>query len=208
MNKFLHFIAAFLFLGISIDASGQDEIQTLTSGLRHSGGYGAILFKSGSFKSKALILTGVRGVWVINRAFGIGLEANCIAPINSYEGMDPNNLEKAYLVGGYGGIFIEPILWSNKVVHITFPVSGGSGWLGYISDWQNDHYDPTRSDLFDDDLFWYLEPGAVIEANVTRFMRLNAGITGRFTQNIELINTNPSEFERMNFIIGLKFGKF
>ncbi len=208
MNRNILFFIVFLLLSISIETKAQDEVQTLTHGLRHSGGYGAILFRSGKFKNEALILTGIRGVWVINRAFGIGIEANGVAPINTYDGIDPNNLARAYLVGGYGGLFVEPIFWSNKVVHVTFPVSAGTGWLGYVSDWQNDYYDPSRSELYDDDIFWYLEPGAVIEVNVARCFRLDAGISRRFTQNIELVNTNPSELERINFIIGLKFGKF
>jgi hypothetical protein len=208
MNRIILYITATLLFGITFKTIAQEEMQTLTQGLRHSGGYGAVLFKSGNFKNEALIIAGIRGVWVINRSFGIGIEANAIAPINTYDGIDPNHLERASLVGGYGGLFIEPIIWSNKIVHITFPVSGGAGWLGYISDWQNDYYNPSRGELYDDDILWYLEPGAVIELNLARCVRLNAGITRRFTQNVELVNTGSSEFEKINLLVGLKFGKF
>jgi hypothetical protein len=198
-----------LVLFLSYGLKAQDgEMQTLTNGLRHSGGYGALLFKSSSFIDEPLILLGGRGVWVINRAFGIGFEGNGIVPVNTYEGMDPLGLSKAFLVGGYGGLLLEPVIFSNKLVHVTFPVSGGAGWLGYVRDWQEVNYDPSPGDLYDDDIFWYLEPGAAIEVNVARFFRVDLGFTKRFTQDIDLVNTGNGEFEKVNFLLALKFGRF
>jgi hypothetical protein len=202
----------FILLGLCLvtfsKLLAQDDMQILAKDLRHSGGYFALMFKSSSFKDQSFVLMGGRGVWVINRAFGIGFEGNGIIPINSYEGIDPDGINKAILVGGYGGLVLEPILWSNKLVHITFPVSGGAGWLGYLPDWESTNYDPMQNNLYDDDIFWYIEPGASIELNVARFFRIGAGATRRFTQDLDLVNTNPSELDQFNFSLTLKFGSF
>lgn len=189
-------------------AQDNGRMQTLAGNIHHSGGYGALIFKSSNFKDKSMVFMGGRGMWTINRVFGIGFEADGIIPINTYEGIDPAGLNNAYLIGGYGGLVLEPIIWSNKLVHITFPVMAGAGWLGYVRDWETKNYHPENSDLYDQDIFWYFEPGVSIEVNVTRFFRADLGVTRRMTQNLELINTNPSAFNKTNISLALKFGSF
>ena len=205
--KFFILLSFFLLPVLKVNAQ-DDEMQTLTKNIHHSGGYSALLFKGSDFKDQPFILMGGRGVWVINRVFGIGFEGNGIVPTNSYDRIDPDGINKAILVGGYGGLVLEPILWSNKLVHITFPVSGGAGWLGYVHDWESSDYDPMKNNLYDDDIFWYIEPGASIELNVARFFRIAAGSTRRFTQDLQLVNTNPLELNKFNFSLTLKFGRF
>ncbi|MFC2124108.1 hypothetical protein ACFLU5_04785 [Bacteroidota bacterium] len=187
----------------------KQEIQTLSGSLDHSGGYGALLFKSSELLEKTIIMTGIRGAWVLNRSFGIGLEVTGIIPVAKFDGIDPEGEHMAILLGGYGGFFVEPIFWSNKALHITFPVSAGSGWLGYIEDWDDNNYTYNYEDnLYDDDLFWYVEPGVVIELNVSRSFRLNFGVSKRFTEDLVLLGTDPGEFENMNYTFTMKFGYF
>jgi hypothetical protein len=202
---FFLFLNAVLF---PLKAQDNGGMQTLAGNINHSGGYGALIFKSSSFKDKSMIFMGGRGVWTINRVFGIGFEGDGIIPINTYEGIDPDGNYNAYLVGGYGGLVLEPIVWSNKLVHITFPVMGGAGWLGYVRDWESTNYHPSESDLYDEDIFWFIEPGASIEVNVTRFFRVDIGVTQRFTQDLQLVNTSSSAFDKTNFSFALKFGSF
>ena len=209
--KYSKLLIIFFILNLPIfqlKAQNEDEMQTLTGRINHSGGYGAVLFKSSNFMGKTMVLLGGRGVWTINRVFGIGFEGNGIVPINSYEGVDPDGLNTAFPVGGYGGLLLEPVVWSNKIVHITFPISSGAGWIGYVPDWENANYDPGRSDLYDQDVFWYFEPGASIEVNVTRFFRIDIGVTRRIVQNFELINSFAGDFNKNNFLLALKFGRF
>ena len=184
-----------------------DEIQTLAGKNSHHGGFGAISFRASEFNNQDIILAGFRAGWIINRAFGIGFEGYGIIPTAEYENIDPSNPVISRSVGGDGGLFLEPIILSNKLVHVTFPVSGGAGWLGYIVDWeQNNHY--YSNDLIDDDVFWYVEPGAAMELNVARNFRLNMGASYRFTKDLELINTSHSAFDAWNYFLTLKFGSF
>jgi hypothetical protein len=184
-----------------------NDIKTLAGNHNHSGGYGAIFFKATSFQNQALLMTGIRGAWVVNRSFGIGLDANGIIPTAKYAGIDPGGLHEAILVGGYGGILLEPVLWSNRIVHLTFPLSMGAGWLGYIEDWENDYYYP-HDNIYDDDIFWYFEPGINVEINVAGFFRTGLEISRRFTQDLLLSNTSKTAFDHLSYGIILKFGGF
>ncbi len=187
----------------------RQEIQTLSGSLNHSGGYGALVFKSSEFLDKTIILTGIRGVWVLNRSFGIGLEVTGIIPIAKFDGIDPEGEKNAILLGGYGGFFIEPIFWSNKAIHFTIPISAGTGWLGYIEDWDDNDYTYNYEDnLYGDDVFWYIEPGAVVEFNISRRFRINFGVSKRFTETLELIGTDSDEFENINYTFTMKLGGF
>lgn len=184
-----------------------DEIQTLAGKHSHHGGFGAISFRASEFNNKDIIMVGVRGGWIISRAMAIGFEGHGIIPTAEYENIDPNNSLRSRAIGGYGGMFLEPIILSNKVVHVTFPVAAGAGWLGYIVDWEQ-NYMMYPNDLIDDDVFWYVEPGAALELNVARNFRINMGASYRFTKDLELINTSTSAFDAWNYFLTLKFGRF
>lgn len=184
-----------------------DDIQTLAGKDSHHGGFGAISFKASEFNDKDIIMTGFRGGWIISRAMAIGFEGYGIIPTAEYDNIDIGSSLSSRAVGGYGGMFLEPIILSNKVVHVTFPVSGGAGWLGYIVDWEQ-NYNYNSNDLIDDDIFWYVEPGAALELNVARNFRINTGVSYRFTKDLDLVNTSASAFDGWNYFLTLKFGRF
>lgn len=186
------------------------DIKTLSGSMSHSGGFGAITFRTTDFRDEAMVMAGFRGGWIINRTLGIGVEGHGIIPTAKYD--DVVSYDDAIALGGYGGMFLELIFFSNQVVHVTFPVSGGAGWLGFHEDWDND--DPTivQSDtgdqIIDDDVFWYVEPGANVEVNVSRNFRLAFGVSQRFTQDLDLMNTDQNDFENLNYYLTLKIGSF
>jgi len=191
----------------TLNKSDHADMMTLAGTQSHSGGYGAIFFKASDFKDQTLLISGIRGAWVVNRSFGIGIDLNGIIPAVKYAGIAPDLMKQAVLVGGYGGLLLEPILWSNKIVHLTFPISIGAGWLGYLEDWKN-HYDYYQGEIFDEDVFWYFEPAIQVEVNVARFFRAGVGISKRFTQDLQLTETSANAFDQLNYGIVLKFGGF
>ena len=139
----------------------RSDIKTLSGSLNHSGGFGALSFRATEFRGQPMVLGGVRGGWIVNRSLGIGFEGHGIVPTAKFDDIDPQNTVVA--VGGYGGFFLEPIFFSNQVVHITFPVSAGAGWLGYVLDWE-DYGGTNRGPNIsqDNDVFWYVEPGVIL----------------------------------------------
>jgi hypothetical protein len=186
--------------------SNNDDIQTLGGKNHHSGGFGAITFKSTEFNDQNAIMMGLRGGWIINRVLGIGLEAHGIIPTAEYANIDPDLTTDSRALGGYGGLFLEPIVLSNNVVHVTFPIAAGGGWLGYQVDWEDNF--SYENELIDEDVFWYIEPGAAVELNVARNFRMNLGATYRFTQDLELMSTPSTAFDGWNYFLTLKFGRF
>jgi hypothetical protein len=52
-----------------------------------------------------------------------------------------------------------------------------------------------------------VEPGANIEVNVARFMRIYAGYSYRWMMGLDLANTSHSALNGSNFNFGVRFGK-
>lgn len=157
-------------------------------------------------------MAGLRGGWIINRTLALGAEGYGIIPTAKFDDIALD--AEALALGGYGGLFMELIFFSNEVVHVTFPVGGGAGWLGYEITEETTFFPSggtgrtTRTSLIDDDVFWYVEPGADIEINVARNFRLVFGVSKRFTQDLEIISTRSRALEDLNFFVTLKVGSF
>lgn len=185
------------------------QIKTLSGKMSHSGGFGALSFRTSEFRDESLVFAGLRGGWIINRTLAIGLEGHGIIPTAKFDFQleDVNDNIEASLNGGYGGLFLELIFFSNEVVHATVPVSGGAGWLGYLRS-DDDNFFPGVNSEVDGDVFWYVEPGANLEFNISRNFRLDFGVSKRFTQDLELIDTESKDFENLNYYITLKIGSF
>lgn len=181
-------------------------IKTLSGSMSHGGGFGALSFRSTEFRDESLVMAGIRGGWIINRTLGIGLEGHGIIPTAQFDDVSEDGSEVSIL-GGYGGMFLELIFFSNEVVHVTFPVSAGAGWLGYHRSGDNSFSVSDEGEL-DSDVFWYVEPGADLEFNISRNFRLALGVSKRFTQDLELDNTDLDAFDKLNYFLTLKFGGF
>ncbi|MEM8896262.1 MAG: hypothetical protein AAGC88_16910, partial [Bacteroidota bacterium] len=52
--------------------NNRDDIKTIAGGSHHSGGFGALSFRSTSFRDETMVLAGLRGGWIINRSLAIG----------------------------------------------------------------------------------------------------------------------------------------
>ena len=118
------------------------------------------------------------------------------------------NGEKHSMAGGYGGLLIEPIFFSKKAVHFSFPVSMGAGENQYFKDSQGyREWDWNYRDEFVQD-FVYIEPGVNVEFNLTKFMRF--GVTGSYllTNVINSSPVNTSQLDGLSVSANLKLGWF
>lgn len=100
---------------------------------------------------------------------------------------------------------MEPIFFSNEIVHFTLPVSAGAGWIGYQETAPNFDYYGT---VVSEDVYWYVEPGIALELNVSRHFRMDFGVSKRFTQDFDMINTASDAFDELSYFLTLKFGGF
>ncbi len=189
-------------------SGGRTRIKTLSGSMQHSGGFGAVSFKSTSYRDAAMVFVGGRGGWIINRTLAIGAEGYGIIPTSKYEDIVPDT--EVLALGGYGGMFLELIFFSNQVVHVTFPVAAGAGWVGYEGtvETSGPGFSFSENSIIDDDVFWYVEPGADVEVNVARNFRLVFGVSRRYTQDFDLIETDGQALQKLNFFLTLKIGSF
>jgi hypothetical protein len=203
-----------VLLALSFGASAQvpDKMQTLFGGQgkTHHGFYFAPVLKVSSLGNETALFTGLKGAWTINRSVSLGFEGYGLAPTITLDNILAT--EKVRPLMGYGGFFIEPIIQSNKLIHLTIPVGFGAGWVGYVKDWEhhkyNSDYDYDKDDLVDDHVFWVIEPGVNAELNVAKFFRVGLGASYRITQDVKMTNTASDYARGMNYNLVLKFGRF
>ncbi|MCX6304628.1 MAG: hypothetical protein NT040_06655 [Bacteroidetes bacterium] len=221
------FLLALILLGISVfqlmaqtDAgqkpSKQDdgEIKTLFNNPQHPVSVGFYVSPEGAytkFGDRDVFLAGLSLGAIINHYFSIGLAANGIVNPGNLWYSNIKDSAGAYLYGGYGGLKLEFKVWPSYPVHLSFPLLIGGGgmvyntWSYHHQDQNNYNYNGTTLDW---DAFFVVEPGVMVELNLLKFMRLDAGVTYRYTPDLHLVNTSSGLINNFNANLSLKFGKF
>jgi hypothetical protein len=183
-------------------APAADEPATLAGSrgfIRHNGWYIAPSFGATSLDGRYSSLVGLRGGWLINRQFGIGLAANAFGwdAATRIDSPRPNTR----VDGGYGGLLLQYVVASDKIVHGSFDATVGAGALCY--DAASD-----RRSCNDAIGFYVFEPTANVVLNVTSFMRISAGGGYRFAAIDD--RTTPYRPTVSGFVArtSLEFGQF
>jgi hypothetical protein len=151
-----------------------DEPVTLAGSrgfIKHNGWYIAPSFGATSLDGHYSSLVGLRGGWLINRQFGIGLAANGFGYDLTARIDSPRPNQR--VDGGYGGLLLQYVLASDKLVHASFDATMGAGALCYDAG-------SDRRSCNDAIGFYVFEPTANVELNVTSFMRVAVGGGYRF----------------------------
>jgi hypothetical protein len=180
-------LSAFLTL-IFLSASAQDpefeyykskEIKTLLGRNRSGGGYLAFNTGYSVIDNNHAVLFGGRFGWLASHSIGIGMGATGF--INEFH-YEPTLDREVFLAGGYGGIYIEPILLPRLPVHLSFPILFGAGGISYVSK----ESDLNNNLIEDSEAFLIVEPAAEIELNLTKFFRLAVGASYRFPTSFDV----------------------
>lgn len=108
----------------------------------------------------------------------------------------PNIYMDYWTVGG----FAEYTLLSKNLVHVTFPL-----FIGY-SEVQMDN-EIGEIELGESN-FFQIEPSVLLEVNLHKNIRLNAGAGYRFVSEMNYRNFNQSDISGLTGYIGLKIGLF
>jgi hypothetical protein len=203
-------LSTIVILLFAIDGKAQDkqeDMQTLFGkGITTIGGYGGPRVAYSNFNGKETWLVGGRGGVILNRSFVIGGAGYGI--VNSPIFNISEEVPVAYLEGGYGGLLLEYIVKPMKLVHLSFPLVIGGGNLMYSdTPMSMEGHDFNQRVLYNTN-FFVIEPGAEIELNVVRFMRIAVGVSYRYAHNLNLPNTPRSAFNSFSGTFALKFGRF
>jgi hypothetical protein len=184
-----------------------DEMQTLFGKRKSNGGYGAISIGYSAIDNRHALHFGARGAWVIQHSFAIGFGGTGF--LNEYH-YDVNLDQDVFLTGGYGGLYLEPIIFPKLPVHISFPILIGAGGISFVS-YNDEYYDANFVE--DYEAFLIIEPGIDLELNLTRFMRLGLGVTYRLPTAFEFASTpgnsvNSQSLRGVSYNVTFKFGSF
>jgi hypothetical protein len=216
------FSALFLVATLGLAQEQPDQnIKTIFGGpnVQSIGGYGALSFGYTKVDNQDALLMGGRGAVVINHGFALGLggQGFITQPVH-----DPFLMDDYEYAGGYGGLYIEPIVGWRNPVHLSFPILIGAGGIGYVRHW-GEYEDDYYSSNYDEDsyAFFVIEPSVELEFNVVKFMRLALTASYRYTSDVKLNYKErmgasysgkaigPTDMLRgFNFGMVMKFGKF
>ncbi|MEO9891120.1 hypothetical protein [Aurantibacter sp.] len=206
-------IALMIFLFVCIFSYGQENENNDDDYVEFNdrnnvvhGVYLGLNMRLGEIMNKDAYMAGLKIAYVANQQFEVGFEANFL-----YSEQDIYNTTLARhedLIGAYGGLHLEPILFSKSRVNLSFPLLIGAGGVGYIDNDYNDNDFNEELDEDDFDGFVVAEPGVNVLFNVSRYLQLEAGIKYRFTSKIDLVPNSVNRLNGFSAGIGIKVGVF
>jgi len=199
-----------LFIAFISFTSFAQEVQSIFGQGRATGGYGALSNKftyiGGEFANIAEVYGGV----FINRRWMVGLSfagsTNDLRVPVEYS-VDPvNPMTYQY---SQGGMVVERVFNSNRPFHLVLSMFSGVGFSAQYNrnDWYNYDYHQS-SFVHDENWFYVLEPGAQVEMNLFRWMRLSPGVSYRKTYGSDGLGLTDDSLSDWTYNITLKFGGF
>jgi len=214
MKRIFTIVAAMLILSA---VSGQDraagnertgdpgQVRTIFRPGTGHGGYAGLSFGYTEIGGRNAVIVGARGSWIIGHSFGLGMGGYGFINDPVY---DPADDLYYNLTGGYGGIVLEPIVAPRWPVHLSFPVTLGAGALARTSFTEIYNMEPYDVVLEESSIFLVAEPGAELEFNLTRWLRMAAYGSYRFTTNINMVDVAPDAMRHWNAGVSIKVGGF
>jgi hypothetical protein len=175
----------------------EDEAETLLSGEIDHGGFGGPVVKFGNIYDESAVMIGGRGGWIIDHFLSLGGGGYGLVT-------EITTRPEEFLLMGYGGFEMEFIIASNRIVHSTIGTLVGAG--GFSSHDRN--FDSDVDTENQGDAFFVMEPSVNAELNVARFMRVNAGVSYRYTDGADKYGITDTDLSGLNAVITLKFGAF
>lgn len=143
----------------------------------------------------------VRGGVSVKDKFSLGIYASSLLNDIVPQSEVPAN---KYLEYWTVGAFAEYTLLSKELIHVTLPVFFGYGEVEM--DTFNDGF-PMMIDLGEAN-FFQLEPSVLLEVNLHKHVRLNAGAGYRFVSKMNYRNMNQNDISGITGYAGLKIGLF
>jgi hypothetical protein len=211
---------------VSVLAQDSTKLSVKTQKLQYLGFYVAPEFQYGQLKNSFTEWSGMSGMLLFNKTFGIG----ATAMVSTKHNYSPSGVSPLYLRSAYAGLKTEYIIKPNSRVHFNANlVLGGGGSMldsvamehggrgsrhnkkrGHDHDRNNDHNHDRHNSSVAHAHYYIIQPGIQAEANVFRFMKVFAGAQYRLAiksgTTSELLPA--STMQGFSTSIGVKLGIF
>ena len=157
------------------------------------------MVKAGPVNGETGVFVGGRGGWIINHTFVLGGGGYGLA--TNVKTRTADSVLGNRLMLGYGGLELEYIASSNKLVHLSITALVGGGGVGYQES-------ANRMNSNASDAFFIVEPGIHANLNVSPFFRIAAGVTYRYVAGLTSKLSSNADISGPTGSLTLKFGKF
>lgn len=174
------------------------QVEYLISGEIENGGFGGPCVKMNTFDGDLGVMAGGRGGWVLNHSLVIG--GGGYGQVTEHDYLysgDTYNLEV-----GYGGLEMEYMFNSNKLIHFSLYslIGGGEVMLSLDQTYMNNHGNSDR--------FFAFEPACFAILNVTEWLKISAGISYLMVTGIDELGLTNNDIGGVHGMISFRFGSF
>jgi hypothetical protein len=172
------------------------------------------------FGHKSVFLPGMSMGLILNHHWTIGMTGNFIpnsqgfhsqGSHNHHEDNDSTSTRKHgnNLQGGYGGLLLEYTLFPQSRIHVSFPLTIGGGYIFHSHHNHLGDSTETQNKWFHHgDHFFVIEPGVKLEINVVKHLRIDLGISYRYSPERDHQITSPDMLDQLTGKLTFRFGKF
>ncbi|MCQ2974153.1 MAG: hypothetical protein MJ211_05015 [Bacteroidales bacterium] len=154
-------------------------------------GYGEFGCEIGAIRNHTLEL-GLWGQGTISEAF-----------------TDKNFDEKCLFGGGFGGVFIKPIIMPESPIHFSIPIRIGGGCIGYYNsdyfwddDWDRYHHYRYDEDI-DECAIFVFQPGVNVDFKLLKHFQMSLGVSYRMYGSLDLYYPNGDVIAKKQDLNGL-----
>ena len=198
MKKLFVILIAVLFVTPIFSQSTDREYRTILDGkdLKISGMGGPFMLFTSAAGEFGHMMGGGGGVILNNFFFGgygLGLTNNIPADANLIDNDDALTL-------GHGGFWIGYSLFGHLPIHLSVSSLVGFGELGLLP--RDSYINSVNDQIF------VLTPIVEIETNITRYLRIGAGVTYSLYTGVNIDGYSSKNFSSPGAFLGFKFGWF
>ncbi len=174
------------------ESDEEPQQETLIKGGIDSGGFGALVFRFSGVNDQFAVFAGARGGWIINHQFVIGAGGYGLSSEICVD--EDGRCRGRQIEFGYGGLEFEYIGAWDRLIHYSLQLLVGGGGVTAFN--------------FEGDPVFVMEPVAKMEANITKWFRINVGGGYRFVSGVDGLQLENSDFSAFFGDLEFKFGSF
>ena len=183
------------------DEKDKDEIKTIFGKAETLGYFLGISARYGEKYDLETWDVGISGGLIVNHRFEIGIAVYGLQQEAEYE----IDLRDEYAIEAlYGGIYFKPILFGKFPVHVSFPFFLGGGAYSF----ETPEYNNSDTDNIQYYSLWLVKPGAELQLNIFKKIRVNLGAYYRFTTDLNNYYRPNDAVNGFSFGITLQIGSF